>query len=154
MVHAHLPVSSHTPSTCASPWPASVSFVITRVCMPGVPSTGILTFFGVVLPVLVVPKILLSTLISIWLEPVPGTFDKAIVTVRAPWKVSSIEEAAHESVCGNIAFVFAKRPLKVKFCPKACETQRLKRADLTNGQILLRWDSKRIAIVSHYICLC
>ena len=151
MVHAHLPVSSHTPSTCASPWPASVSFVIIRVCMPGVPSTGILTFFGVVVPVLMVPKILLSTLISIWLEPVPGTFDKAIVTLRAPWKVSSIEEAAHESVCGNIAFVFAKRPLKVSCCPKASDTQRLKRADLTNGQILLRRERKCIAKISHYI---
>ena len=122
--------------------------------MPGVPSTAILTFFGVMLPVLVVPKILLSTLISTWLEPVPWTFDRAIVTVRAPWKVSSIEEAAHESVCGNIAFVFAKRPLKVNCCPKACETQRLKRADLTNGHILLRWERECIAEISHYICLC
>ena len=117
---------------------------MTRVCRPGVPSTGILTFFGVVLPVLVVPKILLPTLISIWLDPVPGIFDNAIVTLRAPWKVSSMEEAAHESVCGNIEFVFAKRPLNVNCCPKADETQRLKRADLTNGQILLRWERKCI----------
>ena len=111
---------------------------MTRVCRPGVTSRGIVTFFGVVLDVLVFSRSLLSTLISIWLEPVPGTLETAIVTLRAPWKVSSIEEAAHESVCGNAEFVFAKRPLKVSCCPKATETHRLKRADLTNEQILLR----------------